>query len=154
MKLHKQIMVKISDIKPYKNNARKHNTEQIQQIMASIKEFGFTNPFLIDDDYNLIAGHGRLEAIEQLNKVDYKDNPIIEIPAVIVSDLSEAQYKALILADNKIAENAYWDNDLLKQEVQDLESLINLNLLGFSDNELEQILNDICNIYDNTRGGG
>lgn len=143
MKIHKHTMINISDIKPYENNARIHTTEQVAQIKASIKEFGFTNPLLIDSDYNLIAGHGRLEAIQQLNNFDYKDNPIIQAPAIIVSDLSEAQRKALIIADNKIADNSYFATDLLKQELQELESLIDLDLLGFSDSEISEILDSV-----------
>ena len=143
MKIHKHTMINISDIKPYENNARIHTTEQIAQIKASIKEFGFTNPLLIDSDYNLIAGHGRLEAIQQLNNFDYKDNPITQAPAIIVSDLSETQRKALIIADNKIADNSYFATDLLKQELQELESLIDLDLLGFSDSEISEILDSV-----------
>lgn len=141
MKIHKHTMINISDIKPYENNARIHTTEQVAQIKASIKEFGFTNPLLIDSNYNLIAGHGRLEAIQQLNNFDYKDNPITQAPAIIISDLSEAQRKALIIADNKIADNSYFATDLLKQELQELESLIDLDILGFSDDEISEILN-------------
>lgn len=103
MKIHKQIMINISDIKPYQNNARTHSTQQIEQIVKSIKEFGFTNPLLIDNDCNLIAGHGRIEAIRWLNNFDYKDKPITQLPAVIVSDLSEVQRRALVIADNKPA---------------------------------------------------
>ena len=143
MKIHKHTMINISDIKPYENNARIHTTEQVAQIKASIKEFGFTNPLLIDSDYNLIAGHGRLEAIQQLNNFDYKDNPITQAPAIIVSDLSETQRKALIIADNKIADNSYFATDLLKQELQELESLIDLDLLGFSDSEISEILDSV-----------
>ena len=143
MKIHKHTMINISDIKPYENNARIHTTEQVAQIKASIKEFGFTNPLLIDSDYNLIAGHGRLEAIQQLNNFDYKDNPITQAPAIIVSDLSEAQRKALTIADNKIADNSYFATDLLKQELQELESLIDLDLLGFSDRNISEILDNI-----------
>ena len=150
MKIHKHTMINISDIKPYENNARIHTTEQVAQIKASIKEFGFTNPLLIDSDYNLIAGHGRLEAIQQLNNFDYKDNPIIQAPAIIVSDLSETQRKALIIADNKIADNSYFATDLLKQELQELESLIDLDLLGFSDSEISEILDSVT---DDDGGG-
>ena len=150
MKIHAQRLIDISKIKPYKNNARMHTTKQVEQIKASIKEFGFTNPLLIDSDYNLIAGHGRLEAIQQLNNFDYKDNPITQAPAVIISDLSEAQRKALIIADNKIADNSYFATDLLKLELQGLESLIDLDLLGFSDSELSEILDSVS---DNDGGG-
>ncbi len=147
MKIHKHTMINISDIKPYENNARIHTTEQVAQIKASIKEFGFTNPLLIDSDYNLIAGHGRLEAIQQLNSFDYKNNPITQAPAIIISDLSEAQRKALIIADNKIADNSYFATDLLKQELQEIESLIDLNILGFSDDEISEILDSVVD-YD------
>ena len=150
MKIHAQRLIDISKIKPYKNNARMHTIKQIEQIKASIKEFGFTNPLLIDSDYNLIAGHGRLEAIQQLNNFDYKDNPITQAPAIIISDLSEAQRKALIIADNKIADNSYFATDLLRLELQELESLIDLDLLGFSTSEISQILDSVS---DNDGGG-
>ena len=150
MKIHAQRLIDISKIKPYKNNARMHTIKQVEQIKASIKEFGFTNPLLIDSDYNLIAGHGRLEAIQQLNNFDYKDNPITQAPAIIISDLSEAQRKALIIADNKIADNSYFATDLLRLELQELESLIDLDLLGFSDSEISQILDSVS---DNDEGG-
>lgn len=150
MKIHAQRLIDISKIKPYKNNARIHTIKQVEQIKASIKEFGFTNPLLIDSDYNLIAGHGRLEAIQQLNNFDYKDNPITQAPAIIISDLSEAQRKALIIADNKIADNSFFATDLLRLELQELESLIDLDLLGFSDSEISQILDSVS---DNDEGG-
>lgn len=144
MKIHKQIMINISDIKPYQNNARTHSTQQIEQIVKSIKEFGFTNPLLIDNDCNLIAGHGRIEAIRWLNNFDYKDKPITQLPAVIVSDLSEVQRRALVIADNKIALNAGWDLDILKDELESLENEnYDMDLLGFSDNEISEILDNV-----------
>lgn len=150
MKIHKQIMINISDIKPYQNNARTHSTQQIEQIAKSIKEFGFTNPLLIDNDCNLIAGHGRIEAIRWLNNFDYKDKPITQLPAVIVSDLSEVQRRALVIADNKIALNAGWDLDILKDELESLENEnYDMDLLGFSDNEISEILD---NVSDNDGG--
>ena len=134
-------MINISDIKPYANNARTHSTQQIEQIVKSIKEFGFTNPLLIDNDCNLIAGHGRLEAIRWLNNFDYKDKPITQLPAVIVSDLSDTQRRALVIADNKIALNAGWDLDILKDELESLENEnYDMDLLGFSDSEISEIL--------------
>lgn len=143
MKIHEQRMINISDIKPYQNNARTHSTQQIEQIVKSIKEFGFTNPLLIDNDFNLIAGHGRLEAIQWLNNFDYKDKPITQLPAVIVSDLSEVQRRALVIADNKIALNAGWDLDILKDELESLENEnYDMNLLGFSDSEISEILDN------------
>lgn len=111
--------INIDEIKPYERNARIHSSKQ---IMEAIKAFGFTNPLLIDDENNLIAGHGRLEAVKQLNIIDFKDKPIKELPAIIITGLSEADKKALIIADNKIAENASWDYDLLQAEFQELEN--------------------------------
>ena len=144
MKIHEQRMINISDIRPYQNNARTHSTQQIEQIVKSIKEFGFTNPLLIDNDYNLIAGHGRLEAIRWLNNFDYKDKPITQLPAVIVSDLSDTQRRALVIADNKIALNAGWDLDILKDELESLENEnYDMDLLGFSDSELSEILDSV-----------
>ena len=144
MKIHEQRMINMSDIKPYANNARTHSTQQIEQIVKSIKEFGFTNPLLIDNDYNLIAGHGRLEAIRWLNNFDYKDKPITQLPAVIVSDLSDTQRRALVIADNKIALNAGWDLDILKDELETLDNEnYDMDLLGFSDSELSEILDSV-----------
>lgn len=144
MKIHEQRMVNISDIKPYQNNARTHSTQQIEQIAKSIKEFGFTNPLLIDNDCNLIAGHGRLEAIRWLNNFDYKDKPITQLPAVIVSDLSDTQRRALVIADNKISLNAGWDLDILKDELELLENEnYGMDLLGFSDSEISEILDSV-----------
>lgn len=143
MKNYEIIKVDISTIKPYDKNARVHNAEQIKQIMNSIKEFGFTNPLLIDSNRNLIAGHGRLEALQQLNKLEFKDNPIKEVNAVIIDGLSEAQKRALIIADNKIAENAFWDDELLKSELLELDNLgFDLDLVGFNDSDLNEILMD------------
>ena len=144
MKIHKQRMINMSDIKPYANNARTHSTQQIEQIAKSIKEFGFTNPLLIDNDCNLIAGHGRLEAIQWLNNFDYKDKPITQLPVVIVSDLSDTQRRALVIADNKIALNAGWDLDILKDELETLDNEnYDMDLLGFSDSELSEILDSV-----------
>ena len=134
--------ININDLKKYENNSRIHSDEQILQIKESIKQFGFTNPLLVKPDLTIIAGHGRLEAIKALNKLDYKDNPIIEIPCIIVSDLSENDYKALVIADNKIALNAGWDLDILKEELTLLENEnYNLDLLGFNNDELNDLLN-------------
>lgn len=150
MKIHEQRMINISDIRPYQNNARTHSTQQIEQIVKSIKEFGFTNPLLIDNDCNLIAGHGRLEAIRWLNNFDYKDKPITQLPSVIVSDLSDTQRRALVIADNKIALNAGWDLDILKDELESLENEnYDMDLLGFSDVEISEILD---NVSDNDGG--
>lgn len=134
--------ININDLKEYEKNSRTHSNEQILQIKESIKQFGFTNPLLVKPDLTIIAGHGRLEAIKALNKLDYKDNPISEIPCIIVSGLSENDYKALVIADNKIALNAGWDLDILKEELTLLENEnYNLDLLGFNNDELNDLLN-------------
>lgn len=140
---HDYIQVDINAIKPYENNARLHSSIQINQIMQSIKEFGFTNPLIIDTEYNLIAGHGRLEALKQLNKIDFKDNPILQVPCIQVKDLSDTQKRALCLADNQIALNSTWDNEKLQDE---LEKLINENFnfdcLGFDNSVFDGFIDD------------
>lgn len=146
-KRYKIDLVKIDKIKPYERNAKIHNSEQLQQIKNSILEFGFTNPLIIDSDFNLIAGHGRLEALKMLNRVEFKDKPIKEINAVIIDGLSETQKTALIIADNKIAENAIWDDELLKSELSVLqETDFSLDLLGFNGDELDKLFNDDFNL--------
>ena len=142
--------INIDEIKPYERNARIHSSKQIKQIMEAIKAFGFTNPLLIDDENNLIAGHGRLEAVKQLNIIDFKDKPIKELPAIIITGLSEADKKALIIADNKIAENASWDYDLLQAEFQELEAInYDLDLMGFDN--LDEILGADIEVEQETK---
>ena len=142
--------INIDEIKPYERNARIHSSKQIKQIMEAIKVFGFTNPLLIDDKNNLIAGHGRLEAVKQLNIIDFKDKPIKELPAIIITGLSEADKKALIIADNKIAENASWDYDLLQAEFQELEAInYDLDLMGFDN--LDEILGADIDVEQETK---
>lgn len=139
-KQYKQGLIEIDKIKPYERNAKIHNSLQLEQIKKSILEFGFTNPLIVDSDFNLIAGHGRLEALKMLNRVDFKDKPIKEVNAVIIDGLSETQKRALIIADNKIAENAIWDEELLKSELLELDDLnFDLDLLGFNGDELNEI---------------
>ena len=124
---------KVSDLLPYARNARTHSDEQVSQLAASIKEFGFNNPVAIDADGMILCGHGRVMAAQKLG--------LKEVPTVCLSHLSPTQVKAYILADNKLALNAGWDNDLLKIELEDLkESDFDLNLTGFSDEELKSIL--------------
>ena len=142
--------INIDEIKPYERNARIHSSKQIKQIMEAIKAFGFTNPLLIDDENNLIAGHGRLEAVKQLNIIDFKDKPLKELPAIIITGLSEADKKALIIADNKIAENASWDYDLLQAEFQELEAInYDLDLMGFDN--LDEILGADIDVEQETK---
>lgn len=120
---------------PYAHNARTHSPEQLAQIRASMVEFGFTNPILVDADMGIIAGHGRQEAALQLG--------LAEVPVVVLPHLSEAQRRALIIADNKIAENAGWDEVLLRQELAALSAeAFDMDLLGFSDAELDSLLAD------------
>lgn len=120
---------KVTELIPYVNNARTHSEEQVIQIAASIKEFGFTNPVLIDGDNGIIAGHGRLMAAKKLG--------LEEVPTIELSHLSEAQRKAYILADNKLALNSGWDNDLLAIEFAELGELgFDLDLTGFSSEEI------------------
>ena len=120
---------KVTELIPYVNNARTHSDEQVIQIAASIKEFGFTNPVLIDGENGIIAGHGRLMAAKKLG--------LEEVPTIELSHLSEAQRKAYILADNKLALNSGWDNDLLAIEFAELKLLdFDLDLTGFSSEEI------------------
>lgn len=143
---HDYIQVDINAIKPYENNARLHSSIQINQIMQSIKEFGFTNPLIIDTEYNLIAGHGRLEALEQLNKIDFKDNPILNVPCIQVKDLSDTQKRALCLADNQIALNSTWDNEKLQDELEKLANEnFNFDCLGFDDSVFDSFIDDEAN---------
>lgn len=121
--------VKVSDLIPYANNARTHSDEQVAQIAASIKEFGWTNPILIDGENGIIAGHGRLAAARKLS--------MDEVPAIELDGLSKAQKKALIIADNKIALNSGWDEKLLAIELEELKSSnFDLSVIGFSEDEL------------------
>ncbi|QQN40317.1 site-specific DNA-methyltransferase [Acinetobacter sp. CS-2] len=122
------------DLIPYANNSRVHSDEQVNQIAASIKEFGFLNPIIIDGDNGIIAGHGRVMAANKLG--------IKELPCVDASHLTEAQKKAYVIADNKIALNSDWDNDLLRVELEGLQELdFDLSLTGFNEDELGDLLN-------------
>ena len=124
---------KTAELIPYARNARTHSEQQISQIAASIKEFGFNNPVAVDADGMILCGHGRVLAAQKLK--------LETVPVVCLSHLTETQKKAYILADNKLALNAGWDNDLLKVELEDLKlSGVDLNLIGFSDIELDKLL--------------
>ncbi|MCP3849349.1 MAG: site-specific DNA-methyltransferase [Gammaproteobacteria bacterium] len=126
---------KTADLIPYINNARTHSDEQVTQIAASIKEFGFINPVIVDGDNGIIAGHGRIMAAQKLG--------IEEVPTVEASHLSEAQKKAYILADNKMALNAGWDDELLALEIADLKDLeFDLSLTGFDSDELADLMQE------------
>lgn len=121
--------VPINELKPYKNNARTHNEKQIDKIANSIQEFGFINPVLIDSDYVIIAGHGRVKGAEKLG--------MVEVPCLFVEDLTEEQKRAYIIADNKLALDAGWDYPLLMEEIEELDNLdFDFTLTGFDDLEL------------------
>lgn len=125
--------INISDLTPYERNSRTHPPEQLEQIAASIREFGFVNPVLIDDDCRIIAGHGRVMAAQKLG--------MTEIPCLSVHGLSESQIRAYIIADNKIAENSGWDSDMLRLELSDLQNIdFDINLIGFSTMDIDEIL--------------
>lgn len=117
---------------PYANNARTHSKEQILKLRSSLREFGFINPIIIDKDFNIIAGHGRVEAA--------KAEGIKEVPCVLVDYLTEAQKKAYILADNRMALDAGWDEEMLRVELEALESMsYDLGLTGFDEKELGEL---------------
>jgi hypothetical protein len=122
-----------ADLIPYERNPRVHSGHQIEQIARSIKEFGFNNPILIDSEKGIIAGHGRLEAARTLG---LKTVPVLEL-----SHLTDAQKRAYIIADNKIALNSDWDYELLKEELQSLEADgFQIDLTGFSDAEFAAMM--------------
>jgi DNA modification methylase len=120
---------------PYAKNARTHSDEQVAQIAGSIKEFGFNNPVLVDKDNSIIAGHGRLMAARKLG--------MDKVPVVQLGHMTEAQRKAYVLADNKLALNAGWDTSMLSLELLELKDNIDLSLLGFDADELDALLNPI-----------
>src|SRR5258708_30063227 len=125
----------VNDLRPYPNNARTHSKKQIRQIANSIKKFGFCNPVLIDDAKLIIAGHGRVEAAKLLG--------IDAVPTCRLSHLSGADKRAYILADNKLAEKAGWDKELLAIELQGLIDLdVEIELTGFEMPEIDLILED------------
>ena len=115
---------KTGELIPYINNSRTHSEQQVQQVAASIKEFGFTNPILIDEDSGIIAGHGRLQAAQMMG--------MDEVPTITLEGLTEAQRKAYVIADNKLALNSGWDDELLKVELEILSDLdFDLDILGW-----------------------
>jgi DNA modification methylase len=125
----------VERLKPYGRNARTHSPQQIQQIAKSIAEFGFTNPILVDSQDGIIAGHARLLAARQLGRS--------EVPVIVLSHLSEAQKRAYILADNRLALDAGWDDEILRAELEALEAEgFDLNLVGFEADELKALLED------------
>ena len=123
----------VSELSPWERNPRLHSAEQVQQIANSILEFGFNNPILVDENNVIIAGHGRLEAAQLLN--------LDTVPVIILSHLTESQRKAYVIADNKLAMNASWDEILLKKEIELLQAEdFDTSLLGFTDEELQKLV--------------
>lgn len=129
----------IDNLKPYERNARTHSVEQIEKIAASILEFGFVNPILVDGQEGIVAGHGRLAAAKKLQ--------LETIPVIVLDHLTEEQRRAYIIADNRLAELAGWDHDVLEAEIAALkDDDFDVALTGFSDAELEAVLNDLPEI--------
>lgn len=122
----------VSDLIPYARNARTHSDEQVAEIAASIKEYGWTNPILTDGENGIIAGHGRLMAARKLG--------MDEVPTIDITGLSDAKKRALILADNKMALNASWDEDMLKLELADLVGGAEGLVTGFSQDEIDELI--------------
>lgn len=128
-------LVPLSKLVPYVNNARTHSPEQITKLRSSLREFGFVNPVIIDQDYGIIAGHGRVMAA--------KEEGIEEVPCVFVDYLTEAQKKAYILADNRFAQDAGWDEELLRIEIEALQGAdFDVSLTGFDPDELADLFAD------------
>jgi len=125
--------VNVSDLIPYARNPRTHSAQQVKQIAASIREFGFTNPILIADDNTVIAGHGRLQAALHLG--------LGVVPCIRLSGLTEPQRRAYVIADNKLTLNGAWDADMLKVELDDLHAVdFDMDLLGFDADELSEAM--------------
>lgn len=131
----KSEILPIANIVEYSSNARTHSADQIAQIAASIAQFGWTNPILVDERAELIAGHGRLAAARQLG--------MAEVPAIVIEGLSDDQRRALRLADNKLALNASWSDDLLRTELGELRDAgFDLGLTGWGPSELADMLDE------------
>jgi hypothetical protein len=136
---------KISDLKPYPRNARTHSRKQVKQIAAAITEFGFTNAVLIDESDQIIAGHGRVQAAKLLG--------LVEAPTVQIAHLSATQKRAYILADNRLAEKAGWDKEILALELQGLlADGFEVVLTGFEAPDIDVILDAAANTKSDRRG--
>jgi DNA modification methylase len=126
----------IDKLKPYDRNSRTHSAEQVEQIASSMIEFGFTQPILVDSADGIIAGHGRLMAAKRLN--------LSEVPVIVLDHLTDEQRRAYVIADNKLALNAGWDEELLAEELASLQGVgYDLSLTGFSDDELDELLAEV-----------
>ncbi|WP_066018760.1 ParB/Srx family N-terminal domain-containing protein [Endozoicomonas atrinae] len=132
-KKYKMVDRKVADLIPYINNSRIHSDDQVLQICSSIKEFGFTNPVLIDEENGVIAGHGRLMAAKKLG--------MDKVPCIILAGLSEAQKKAYVITDNQLSLTSSWNMETLALEVEALQAEdFDLNILGFSDEEMNNLV--------------
>lgn len=133
--------IHVSDLKPYVNNARTHSEDQVRQIARNIMKFGFYNPILSDDEYNIIAGHGRLMAALLIG--------LNEVPVMVICPITDAERKTLALADNKISLNSSWDMDMVRSELLDLSDMdIDLELTGFNESELDSLIGDIADLHE------
>jgi len=134
-------IVPIDKIVPYARNARTHSKEQIAQIRASFREFGVLAPLVVDEQYNLLVGHGRLEAA--------RAEGLTELTCIVAEHLTEAQKRAYIIADNRLALNAGWDAEMLSVEIADLQGAdFDISLLGFDDAELNKLMGQLDDIKD------
>ncbi len=134
-------LVPITKLVPYVNNARTHSPEQINKLRSSLREFGFINPVIIDRDYGVIAGHGRILAA--------REEGIAEVPCVFADHLTEAQKKAYIIADNRMAMDAGWDEELLRVEIESLQAAdFDPLLTGFDEKELSKLFDDGKDVQD------
>lgn len=134
----------IKDLIPYARNSRTHSDAQIVQIAASIKEFGWTNPVLLDGENGIIAGHGRVIAAHKLGQ--------IEVPTIQLGHMTENQKKAYVIADNKLALNAGWDDEMLIAEFTDLKDVMDLNITGFSPFEISTLFDEENNAEEEWDG--
>jgi len=127
--------VSVASLVPYARNSRTHSQQQVDKIAASIREFGFLNPIIVDGQNGIIAGHGRVMAAQKLGLTD--------LPVIEASHLTEAQRRAYVIADNRLALDAGWDNELLKVELQDLDAQgFDLSLTGFELGELTSLFDE------------
>lgn len=142
-------MRNVDDLIPYARNARTHSPEQVTKLASSIKEFGFINPVIISDDGGVLAGHGRILAAKKLG--------LEKVPCVIESHLTDAQNKAYILADNRLALDAGWDEEMLKIELTELKDMdFDMDLIGFTQDEINQFMsmNDDLSMDEESEWGG
>jgi ParB-like chromosome segregation protein Spo0J len=137
---HEVKNIPVALLKPYANNARTHSASQVEQLAKSIQQFGFNNPILVQEDLTVIAGHGRLAAAQKLGMTD--------VPTITLKHLTQEQVRAYVLADNKLALNAGWDNELLKAELLAIQEAgeIDLSLIGFDENDLKYLITDVGDV--------